>query len=48
MTLKVTQGYLKWCSQIGYISLPVSKNVALLHRFRDIATCTLYVTVCDL
>jgi len=44
MTLKVTQGYQKWHSSIGHISLPItglhycSNNVAILHHFQDITT----------
>jgi len=51
MTLKDSHGYRKWCCAICYYAmllLVCSKDVSILHRFRDITTSTVYVTACDL
>jgi len=51
MTLKVTQGHLNYRYSTGvyrFTLMVCSNKVGILHRFRHIITCTVYVTACDL
>ena len=48
MVLEVTQGHRKWRYSIAtyhFLLVICSNNVSILHRFRDVATFTLYVNV---
>jgi len=50
MTLKVTQGILYGTIRYGmkHFLLVVCSNVSILNHFRDITTCTVYMTGYDL
>jgi len=51
VTLKVTQGHQNCRYLTGddhFLLVVYSNYVSILHRCQDIATCTVYVTACDL